>query len=148
MVAAKLKTTRMSKKSKVTFSGHTNRITGTLTHNENHLFSYSDDNTIRIWNAETCQQIAVCSAHTSSFIDVHISGDKIVSASNDSTVRVWNKHTGEHRERRQHEQRISALCTYGTKIFTAKGNTLLIWDRDTQELLHTCTGQNRDAKVL
>ncbi len=73
---------------------------------------------------------------------------KLFLLHNDNTVRVWNKHTGEHRGTCPHEQRISALYTYGTKIFTTTGNTLLIWDRDTQELLHTCTGQNRDAKVL
>ena len=52
LVTAKLKTTPMSKKNKVTFKGHTDRITGTRTDNENHLFSYSDDKTIRMWNIE------------------------------------------------------------------------------------------------
>ena len=66
---------------------HTNWVR-CLTIHENKLFSGSWDDTIRIWNTETFEEISTLIEH----IDVRcltLSENKLFSGSDDNTIRVW-----------------------------------------------------------
>lgn len=56
------------------------------------LLTASDDQTIRIWNWQSRQQVAVLSGHTHYVMSArwHATEDLIISASLDQTVRVWD----------------------------------------------------------
>ncbi|KAF5347139.1 hypothetical protein D9757_015068 [Collybiopsis confluens] len=62
------------------------------------VVSGSDDETVRIWNAQTQQQIGdPLYGHTSRVTSVVFSpdGQQVVSGSYDQTVRIWNVQTGQ-----------------------------------------------------
>ena len=59
--------------------------------------SGSYDNTIRVWNVDTCECILTLKGHTNCVMSVVFNhdGTKIVSGSYDKSIRVWNVDTGE-----------------------------------------------------
>ena len=56
----------------------------------------SDDNTARIWDAESGKEIAVLKGHTGSVLSAAFSGDgkRVVTASDDNTARIWDAESG------------------------------------------------------
>jgi len=63
-----------------------------------YIVSGSDDNTIRIWNAETGHAVGKpLEGHTRGVTSVAYSPDgrHIVSGSDDKTIRIWNAETGD-----------------------------------------------------
>ena len=56
-----------------------------------------DDNTVKLWNAETRECLHILHEHTDLVTCVSYSsqGDRIASSSSDSTVRIWDVVTGE-----------------------------------------------------
>ncbi|KAF5366506.1 hypothetical protein D9757_012183 [Collybiopsis confluens] len=66
--------------------------------NGQQVVSGSHDNTVRIWNVQTGQQIGdPLHGHTNSVTSVAFSagGQQVVSGSHDMTVRIWNVQTGQ-----------------------------------------------------
>jgi WD40 repeat protein/cytidylate kinase len=61
------------------------------------IVSGSHDETVRVWNAQTGDQLAVLEGHISTVTSASFSpdGQQIVSGSEDGTVRVWNAQTGD-----------------------------------------------------
>jgi len=61
------------------------------------LASGSDDNTVRLWNPASGQQISQFSGHSDSVRSVAFShdGQWLASGSDDNTVRIWSVETGE-----------------------------------------------------
>ena len=56
----------------------------------------SDDNTARVWDAETGREIATLEGHDGSVLTAAFSpdGKRVVTASYDNTARVWDAETG------------------------------------------------------
>ncbi|MCA2938734.1 MAG: WD40 repeat domain-containing protein, partial [Microcystis sp. M113S1] len=56
------------------------------------LVSGSDDNTIKLWNVETGQEIRTLKGHDSPVSSVNFSpdGKTLVSGSADKTIKLWN----------------------------------------------------------
>jgi WD40 repeat protein len=54
--------------------------------------SGSDDNTIKLWNVETGQEIRTLKGHDNSVSSVNFSpdGKTLVSGSADNTIKLWN----------------------------------------------------------
>ncbi|MCA2717734.1 hypothetical protein [Microcystis sp. M169S2] len=60
------------------------------------LVSGSDDNTIKLWNVETGQEIRTLKGHDSAVYSVNFSpdGKTLVSGSYDNTIKLWDVETG------------------------------------------------------
>jgi len=72
-----------------TLSGHTGRITGALVLGDGRLFSWSEDNTLRLWTADGTP-LAVLQGHTGRITGALILGDgRLLSWSEDNTLRLW-----------------------------------------------------------
>jgi WD40 repeat protein len=90
-------------------TGHTSFVSSVAFSPDGHrLASASDDNTVRIWNADTGQQIgAPLTGHTDPVHDVVFNpaavnsvafspdGHRLAAAGEDNTVRIWNADTGQ-----------------------------------------------------
>ncbi|KAJ7732746.1 WD40 repeat-like protein [Mycena maculata] len=105
------------------------------------IVSGSYDNTVRIWDAETQEQIREpLHGHNSWVTSVAFSPDgrRIVSGSNDNTVRIWDAETQEQIREPLHGHndwvRSVAFSPDGRRIVSgSKDNTVRIWDAETQE---------------
>ncbi|THG92593.1 hypothetical protein EW026_g8357 [Hermanssonia centrifuga] len=82
----------------VSLQGHTQSVRGlAYSPDGRHLFSCSDDRTIRKWDAHsTNTPDSIIPQSTSSIVGVHIShdGTRIASVSKDGTVRLWDGASG------------------------------------------------------
>ncbi|KAF8332821.1 WD40-repeat-containing domain protein [Cantharellus anzutake] len=106
--------------------------------------SVSRDETVRIWDALTGQELKVLRGHTKSVTSVSFSSDgfKVVSASEDETVRIWDALTGQELKVLQGHTKSVASVSFslnGSRVASAsEDGTVRIWD--------TLTGQG--LKVL
>lgn len=76
------------------FKGHSNGIM-CLQFNETILATGSYDNTIKIWDIETGEEIRTLQGHDSGIRCLQFDDTKLISGSIDRTVKIWNWHTGE-----------------------------------------------------
>lgn len=69
----------------------------TYSHDGKFIASLADDNTIRIWDAETGNCIKTLEGHENGVLCARFSpdGNYVVSGAKDKTVRVWEIHSGE-----------------------------------------------------
>jgi WD40 repeat protein len=117
---------------------HQARVTGALlTKDERHILSWSEDRTLRVWDAATGREIAPAMMHAGAVNGALISADeqRIVSWSEDGTLRVWDAAT--HRQigpdMRHDEAVIGARLTRdGSRIVSlTRDETLRLWDAAT-----------------
>lgn len=76
------------------FKGHSNGVM-CLQFNEIILATGSYDNTIKIWDIETGEEIRTLQGHESGIRCLQFDDSKLISGSIDRTLKVWNWHTGE-----------------------------------------------------
>ena len=103
----------------------------------NTLVTASDDQTARLWNADTGEEIATLN-HEGAVSAASFSpdGNTLVTASDDQTARLWNADTGEEIVTLNHEGAVSAAS------FSPDGNTLVTASNDqTARLWNTDTGE-------
>ena len=67
-------------------------VVSCLTLHENKLYSGGYDKTIRIWNTETHEEIAILRGHTNGVIYLNptLRENKLYTGSYDNTIRIWN----------------------------------------------------------
>ena len=60
------------------------------------LFGPSVDNTVRLWDIQTCRELQVFHGHTAHLWDIAVCPDGrfVASGAHDGTVRLWDLHTG------------------------------------------------------
>jgi WD40 repeat protein/serine/threonine protein kinase len=112
---------------------------------------------IKVWNAETGQEVLTLSGHTAPIHRVAFSrdGERIASASADGTARIWNAKSGAKLRTIQTEGEgvvDVAFSPDGQELATAPGKLnvfevaknpeLKIWDAKTGRLLHTLVGHH------
>ena len=124
--------------------GHTNWVMSVaFAQNGSQVVSGSYDNTVRIWNAATCEVEAVLKGHTSEVCSVAFSldGSQVVSGSIDNTVRIWNVATCEVKavlEGHTHWVNSVAFSQDGSQVVSGSYDyTVRIWNVAT----NTVTGE-------
>lgn len=110
------------------------------------IISASDDMTIRIWDAQTGQELMKINGHVSAVNSIALSPDdnKIVSASSDGTIRIWNAQTGQELMKLEGHTGAVHAATFspdGQRIVSgASDNVIRIWDVKTGEELMKLEG--------
>jgi WD40 repeat protein len=118
-----------------------------LTPDGTRIVTGSEDNTARLWDAQTGAKLLQFEGHTGSVLAVAVTSDgaRIVTGSEDETARVWDATTGAKLfEIKGHTGAVhgAAVTPDGTRIVTgSRDRTARIWDATTgAELLRPLKG--------
>ncbi len=115
------------------------------------IVTASGDETARVWNAATGQQLAKLEGHTDHVVSAAFSpdGQRIVTASEDETARVWNAATGQQVAKLEgHTGAVysAAFSPDGQRIVTAsEDKTARVWNAATGQQLAKLDGHTGDV---
>ena len=111
--------------------------------NNKRIISGSDDNSIKIWNAENGELIKTLNGHTDWVFSVCFSSDnkRIVSGSYDKSIKIWNTDTGELiNTLNGHTNSVFSVCLSSDNKRIISGSydkSIKIWNAGTGELINT-----------
>ncbi|KAF8332041.1 WD40-repeat-containing domain protein, partial [Cantharellus anzutake] len=134
-----------------TIRGHTRRVVNSVSFSPDgsRIASAPHDETVRIWDAVTGEELKVFQGHTKWVNSVTFSSDgsRVASASGDKTVRIWDAVTGEElRVLRGHTDWVRSVSFSGdgSRIASASDDeTVQIWDAVTGEELKVLRGHTK-----
>ena len=88
------------------------------------------DNTIKVWNKQTCECKQTLSGHTGSVLCLQYDKNIIVSGSSDTTVRVWDINTGQNVQTlHNHKEAVLHLRFMdGLMVTCSKDRQIIVWD--------------------
>ena len=118
------------------------------------LASGSYDNTIKLWNLATGEEIRTLQGHSSPVYSVAISpdGKTLVSGSADNTVKLWNLATGEEiRTFKGHSDEVNsvAISPDGKSIASgSRDKTIKLWNLATGKLIRTLFGHSESVRSV
>ena len=107
-----------------TLNGHTHDVRSvTFSPDGKYICSGSYDETVRLWNVDTGENIRTLNGHTHWVRSVSFSpdGKYICSGSDDNTVRLWNVDTGECTAVQDKDAPLPAVMSGGTNATVFKG---------------------------
>jgi WD40 repeat protein len=110
------------------------------------LASASYDNTIKLWQVETGEELRTLTGHENGVNSVSFSpdGQTLASASDDNTIKLWQVETGEElRTLTGHENVVNSVSFSrdGQTLASASDDeTIKLWQVETGEELRTLTG--------
>lgn len=115
-------------------SGHTSYISCLMIH-KNKLYSGSNDNTIRIWNTETNEEITILRGHVEHVYNLIIRENKLYSKSFDRTTRVWNIETYDILEILYSDiDYIKNIKCYDNCVYHLVNETIHVWNKKTKQI--------------
>jgi WD40 repeat protein len=127
--------------------GHTDWVGAVaVTPDGKHAISGSLDNTLRVWDIESGEEIQRLVGHTAevSAVTVTPDGKHAISGSDDKTLRMWDIESGEEIQRLVgHTAEVSAVAVTpdGKHAITGSwDNTLMVWDIEGGEEMQTLVG--------
>ena len=118
------------------------------------IVSGSDDETIKIWDANKGEHLQTLRGHADYVNSVAYSpdGTKIISGSLDKTVKIWDANIGQCLQTLKGHSSYVFSVAYspdGTKIVSGSWDkTIKIWDANTGECLETLVGHSNDVLSL
>jgi len=113
------------------------------------IVSGSEDKTVRVWDAESGQELRSLRGHEHIVTSVAYSpdGQRIVSGSSDKTVRVWDTESGQELCcLRGHSNSVNSVAYSpdGRRIVSGSGdNTVRVWDAESGKELRFLLGHER-----
>jgi WD40 repeat protein/tRNA A-37 threonylcarbamoyl transferase component Bud32 len=138
-----------------TLTGHASWITGIAVNPTVPTFASSSlDDTVRVWNLQSGDELFTLKSHTKAVNAIAISpdGKTLVSGSDDYTIKVWNLFSGELIQTLTgHARDVTALSISPNGQFLISGGedrTLRIWQLNTGKLLRTPFGVASIVKSL
>ncbi|MBV7326916.1 WD40 repeat domain-containing protein [Chloroflexi bacterium TSY] len=103
------------------------------------LATASSDNTARIWDSESGEQLALLQHESGvEFVVFSPDGSRLATASRDNTARIWDSESGEQLALLQHQDIVWSVdfSPDGSRLATAsRDNTARIWDSKSGEQL-------------
>ncbi|KAG0006776.1 hypothetical protein BGZ65_003913 [Modicella reniformis] len=133
-----------------TLNGHSGTVNSVMFSPEgDQITSGSDDNTVRLWDANTgdCQQVFIGHSNCVNNVAYSPRGGQVASASDDKTVRLWDVKTGDC---------LKTLIGHSGGVYSAvyspKGNqiasssadkTIRLWDVETGECCRTLSDHSK-----
>ncbi len=128
-------------------TGHTDRVRSVaISPDGRRIATASFDNTARLWDAETGQELMKLGDHGGHFIQIAFSADgsRVATASYDKTARIWDAQTGQFAQGLYgHTDRLRcvAFSADGRRIVTGSyDKTARIWDTATGKQLQVLNG--------
>jgi WD40 repeat protein len=94
----------------------------------------SDDNTAKIWDAESGKELATLSGHSDGVMSASFSPDgrRVVTASDDNTAKIWDAESGKELATLSGHSDVVMSASFspdGRRVVTASfDNTAKIWD--------------------
>ncbi|MEM6625117.1 MAG: SUMF1/EgtB/PvdO family nonheme iron enzyme [Pseudomonadota bacterium] len=122
-----------------------------FSNDETRILSWSSDNTVRLWDAQTGDQIGPSMQHNFIVRGAVFSKDdtRILSWSVDNTVRLWDAQTGDQiGPSMQHEDAVggAAFSNDETRILSWSDDaTVRLWNAQTGNQIGTLMGHGRDV---
>lgn len=127
--------------------GHTGTVRSlAFTPDSQRLISAGDDQTLKIWSAETGQQLMELPGHTSAVksLAVKSDGSILASASDDQTITLWNLNSGESlRSLKGHTSYLNevAISPDGRFLISSSADqSVRLWNLATGEEIRIFTG--------
>ncbi|MDZ8258093.1 TIR domain-containing protein [Nostoc sp. ChiQUE01b] len=112
------------------------------------IASGSEDNTIKLWNLETKQEIRTLSEHSSLVraVTFSLDGKILVSCSNDKSIKLWNWKTGEEiGTLTGHSKEVTTVAISPNGETLASGSddkTIKLWSLKTKQEICTLSGHS------
>ncbi|BAZ13109.1 WD repeat-containing protein [Calothrix sp. NIES-4071] len=148
-----------------TLNGHSGSVNAvTITADGRRLISGSSDNSLKVWNLETGEELFSLIGHTASVTAVAATSDSklVISGSQDNTLRVWNLETRkELLAFKGHRNCINAISISrnSKQVVSASSDSIInIWNLETGEKqfnlnshrspVHTLTITSNDKLVI
>ncbi|MBI1914769.1 MAG: protein kinase [Planctomycetes bacterium] len=138
---------RQFQRGHVTLKGHTGPVSSVgFSADGQRIVSGSYDDTLKVWDAQTGQQVLTLKGHTGPVSSVAFSADgkRIVSGSGDQTVKVWDAHTGQEAlTLKGHTGPVSSVAFAADGKRIASGSvdqTVKVWDAQTGQETLTLKG--------
>jgi eukaryotic-like serine/threonine-protein kinase len=139
--------TTLANSGQVTLKGHTNHVrSASFSPDGKRIVSGSTDNTLKIWDATSGQEILTLNGHTDGVTSVSFSpdGKRIVSGSGDKTLKIWDATSGQEiLTLKGHTDFVSrvSFSPDGKRIVSGSGDkTLKIWDANSGQEILTFNG--------
>jgi WD40 repeat protein len=130
-----------------TLSGHTSWVTGlAISHTMPTFASSSLDDTVKVWNLNTGEELLTLTGHTRDINTIAISPNDrlIVSGSDDYTVKIWNFLNGALLKSLEGHTRdvTSVAISPDSRLLVSAGEdrTIRLWDLNTGALLRVLAG--------
>ena len=129
------------------FIGHTDSLTsGVFSPDGQQVLTASNDTTVRLWDAQTGQEIRQFNGHTELVTNAIFcpNGELVLTSSADGTVRLWDVQTGQEIDRLpDHDSSVwgLAITPDGQTILTSdESGSAWLWDLQNMQLIHELSG--------
>ena len=127
-----------------TLEGHAAAVSKVVVLPDSRVVSASDDRTLRVWDANSCETLSVLKGHSDVIsVVTPLHDNRVVSGSNDGTLRIWDTDSGETLHvMAGHSRTITDVVVLddGCIASASDDRTLRVWDTDSGEALCICQG--------